>query len=64
MHWIDTQEIADSLNEKKPDVNPKFINFVDLKNWVIELEEFEDNPERSGERLLEQIQQQWIDDWQ
>jgi FeS assembly protein IscX len=43
-------------------VDPKFVNFVDLRNWVMELEEFDDDPEHSGERILEAIQMAWLEE--
>ena len=62
MKWIDTQEIAIALAEKHPDVDPTRINFVDLRNWVLGLEGFDDDPKRSGEKILEAIQAAWIEE--
>jgi len=58
--WVDTLDIAIELDEAHSDVDPKFVNFVDLRQWVIDLEEFDDDPEHSGERILEAIQLAWI----
>ena len=58
--WVDTLDIAIELDENHPDIDPKFVNFVDLRQWVIDLEEFDDDPEHSGERILEAIQLAWI----
>ncbi len=60
LKWVDSLEIAIELDEKHPDVNPQFVNFVDLRQWVIDLEDFDDDPEHSGERILEAIQLAWI----
>ncbi|MFY7986556.1 MAG: Fe-S cluster assembly protein IscX, partial [Burkholderiaceae bacterium] len=30
--------------------------------WVVELPGFSDDPKRSGEKILEAIQQAWIDE--
>ncbi len=60
LKWVDSLEIAIELDETFPDVDPKFVNFVDLRQWVIDLEDFDDNPEHSGERILEAIQLAWI----
>jgi FeS assembly protein IscX len=38
------------------------INFVDLRNWVLALPDFDDDPGHSGEKVLEAIQQAWIDE--
>ncbi len=58
--WVDTLDIAIELDEKHPDIDPKFVNFVDLRQWVMDLEEFDDDPDHSGERILEAIQLAWI----
>lgn len=62
MKWVDTREIAIALSEKHPDVDPKLVNFVDLRNWVLALEGFDDDPARSGEKILEAIQMTWIEE--
>jgi FeS assembly protein IscX len=62
MKWTDTQEIAIALADSRPDVDPKAVNFVDLYKWVMDLPGFSDDPKRCGERILEAIQQAWIDE--
>ena len=62
MKWTEVLEIAIQLDEAKPDVDPASVNFVDLRDWVVSLPEFDDDPERCGERVLEAIQQAWIDE--
>ena len=62
MKWTDSLDIAIALLEKYPDQDPKAINFVDLRNWVVALPEFDDDPRRSGEKILEAIQMAWIDE--
>ena len=62
MKWTDSREIAIALTEKHPEVDPKRVNFVDLRNWVIALEGFDDDPKRSGEKILEAIQMHWIEE--
>jgi len=62
MKWTDVQEIAIQLSEAHEDADPTRINFVDLMNWVMALPEFDDDPSHCGERILEAIQQAWIDD--
>ena len=51
-----------ALADAHPDVDPLRVNFVDLHRWVTELGEFDDDPKRSGEKILEAIQQAWIDE--
>jgi len=62
MKWIDVNEIAISLSEKHPDIDPKTIRFVDLHNLVVGLEGFDDDHHRGGEKVLEAIQAGWIDE--
>ena len=62
MKWTDTQEIAIALYEKFPDIDPKTVRFTDLHKWVMELEGFQDDPNRSGEKILEAIQAAWIEE--
>ena len=62
MKWIDTIDIAIALDEAHPDVDPQYIRFTDLHDWVCALEEFDDDPEHSGEKILEAIQMAWIEE--
>ena len=62
LKWVDSLDIAIELDETHPDVDPRFVNFVDLRKWVMELEDFDDDPEHSGEKILEAIQQAWIEE--
>ena len=62
MKWIDTQDIAVALADKHPDVDPTRINFVDLRARVLALDGFDDDPNRSGEKILEAIQAAWIEE--
>ena len=63
MKWTDSRDIALALIEKYPDQDPAKVNFVDLRNWVLALPEFSDDPKRSGEKILEAIQMAWIEEW-
>ena len=62
MKWTDTLEIAIALSEKYPDVDPLTVRFTDLFEWVQALDEFDDDPKRCGEKILEAIQMAWIDE--
>jgi len=62
MNWTDSREIAIALTEKLPDQDPKAVNFVDLRNWVLALPGFSDDPAHCGEKILEAIQMAWIDE--
>jgi len=60
--WTDSLDIAIELDEKYPDVDPLHVNFMDLRKWVLGLDEFDDEPEHSGEKILEAIQMAWIEE--
>ncbi|PWQ94255.1 Fe-S assembly protein IscX [Leucothrix arctica] len=62
MGWTDTLEVVLDLDEAHPDVDPQYVRFTDLHRWVTELERFEDDPERSNEKILEAIQMTWIEE--
>ncbi|MFL2485947.1 MAG: Fe-S cluster assembly protein IscX [Gammaproteobacteria bacterium] len=60
LKWVDTLDIAIELDEKYPDEDPQWVNFVDLRNLVLALDGFDDDPEKVNEKILESIQQNWI----
>jgi len=62
MKWTDINDIAIELSDAHPAVDPLKINFVDLRNWVMALPDFADDPKHCGEKILEAIQQAWIDE--
>jgi FeS assembly protein IscX len=62
MQWTDISDIAIELQEAHPDVNPLTVNFVDLRNWVLALADFDDEAGRCGEKILEAIQAAWIEE--
>ena len=62
MKWSDVREIAIELAEAHPEIDPLAVRFTDLHNWVVELEEFDDDHNHGGEKILEAIQMAWIDE--
>ncbi|MEC7885439.1 MAG: Fe-S cluster assembly protein IscX [Pseudomonadota bacterium] len=62
LKWSDSYEIAISLYEKHPDIDPLSIRFTDLHAWICELEDFSDDPEASSEKILEAIQMAWLEE--
>lgn len=62
MKWTDVNEIAIALGEAHPDIDPRTVRFTDLHNWVVDLPGFDDDHQRSGEKVLEAIQAAWIDE--
>ena len=62
LRWTDTMDIAIALDEAHPDVDPLGVRFTDLREWVMALPGFDDDPERCGEKVLEAIQMAWLDE--
>jgi len=62
LKWLDVLDIAIELVDNHEDVDPRYVNFVDLRNWVMELENFDDDPAHCGEKILEAIQAAWIEE--
>ena len=62
MKWTDTEDIGLALFDKFPDVDPLTIRFTDLRERVIALDEFDDDPKASNEAKLEAIQMAWYEE--
>jgi FeS assembly protein IscX len=62
LRWTDTRDIAIALDENHPDADVVNLRFTDLWKWVQELPEFDDDPMRSNEKILEAIQMAWLDE--
>ncbi|AEY01069.1 hypothetical protein GU3_06565 [Oceanimonas sp. GK1] len=62
LKWTDSLEIALALMEQHPEVDPKTVRFTDLHRWICELDEFDDEPEHSNERILEAVILAWMDE--
>ena len=62
MLWTDVNDIAVELFEKFPDLDPTYILFTDLREMIMNLENFEDDPDRSNETILEAIQMLWLEE--
>jgi len=62
MKWTDTREIAIALADKFPDQAPLELRFTDLHQWVTELDDFDDDPQCSNEKILEAIQMLWLEE--
>lgn len=62
MYWTDSLEIAIALDEAHPTIDPLTIGFVDLRQMVLALDEFDDDADKSGEKILEAIQMNWIEE--
>ena len=59
LKWDQAEEIAEVLAENHPGLNPLQARFTDLRQWVSDLDEFDDDPAASSEAKLEAIQMAW-----
>jgi FeS assembly protein IscX len=62
--WIDAEDIAIALAERFPDLDPLTLRFTDLRDRVLLLDEFDDDPKASNEPKLEAIQMAWYEEYQ
>jgi len=63
MKWTDTQRIAEELFDTHGEsIDPHTLRFTQLRDLVLALPDFDDDPARCGEKILEAIQQAWIDE--
>lgn len=61
--WTDARAIGEALYDAHPDIEPLSVRFTDLHRMVLELDEFEDEPQNSSEGVLEAIQMVWYEEW-
>ena len=64
LDWLDVFEIAIELNDEFPEIDPQWISFPDLHKKVCELNNFDGDPSKSNEKILEAIQMYWIEEYQ
>lgn len=62
LRWTDVNDIAIELEDAHPDADVVNLRFTDLWKWVREIPEFDDDPERSNEKILEAIQMAWLEE--
>lgn len=63
MKWTDSEDIGIALSEKFPDQDPLVVRFTDLRERVMGLDGFDDDPQASNEPKLEAIQMAWYEEW-
>ncbi len=63
LSWNHIDDIAISLFEAHPEVDPLTIRFTDMHKWITELPDFDDDPAASTEGKLEAIQMAWLDEY-
>ena len=63
LKWTDVHALGEMLYDRFPDLDPLSIRFTDLMKWVMEIPQFDDDPDRCGEKVLEAIQMAWLSEW-
>ena len=63
LKWTDTREIAEELYDAQPEAHPLAVRFTDLHQWIVALDDFDDDPDSSTEGHLESIQMLWYEEW-
>src|SRR6185312_10493865 len=63
MKWTDAEDIGIALSEKFPGVDPLTVRFTDLRERVMALDDFDDDPKSSNEPKLEAIQMAWYEEF-
>jgi FeS assembly protein IscX len=62
--WKDADEIALDLVERHPGIDPLSLTLPALKQLVLELPTFHDDPDAGTDRALENIQSAWYDEFE
>ena len=62
MKWTDSEDIGIALDEQFPDDDPLTLRFTDLRERVLNLDGFDDDPQASNEAKLEAIQMAWLEE--
>ncbi len=63
MTWLDAEDIGIALWEKFPSIDPLTVRFTDMREKVLQIEGFDDDPNASNEPKLEAIQMAWYEEW-
>ena len=63
LSWRDANEIGIQLYEKFPQLDPLQVRFTDLHLWATQLPDFDDDPKKSNEKILEAVQMAWYEEW-
>jgi FeS assembly protein IscX len=63
MKWTNAEDIGIALAEQFPGTDPLTIRFTDLRERVLALAGFDDDPKGSNEPKLEAIQMAWYEEF-
>jgi FeS assembly protein IscX len=60
--WDDSYAIALALRLKHPDFDLEQVSLGMIYNWVLELDNFSDDPRLANEKILEAIYIEWFEE--
>jgi FeS assembly protein IscX len=63
LKWQDSEDIGIELQQKYPQIDPLTVRFTDLHKYVTTLPDFDDDPKKSNEGILESIQMAWYEEF-
>ena len=63
LRWSDSTEIAIELADLYPQYDPQQVRFTELRKMILALDNFDDDPDHCGERVLEAVMLAWIDEY-
>jgi FeS assembly protein IscX len=61
--WTNAEDIGIDLFEAHPSVDPLTVRFTQMREWILALPGFSDDPGSSSEGRLEAIQMAWYEEW-
>jgi len=59
MRWNDAEELAKALEENYPDEDLEYLSLNDVEDLILELSDFEDDPEDVTDRALQLAKEEW-----
>lgn len=62
LSWRDAQAIAEELYDAEPELDPVTLRLSELRERVLALPDFADDPQKSSEPVLEAILQAWLNE--
>lgn len=60
--WIDSREIGEVLYDVYFDFDLKMVRFIDMYQWICDLEDFDDDLQVFNEKIFEVILLVWLDE--
>lgn len=60
--WIDSREIGEVLYDAYFDFDSKTVRFIDMYQWICDLEDFDDDSQVFNEKIFEAILLVWLDE--